>query len=174
MIRFIRSTGALIIVDQFTPESPVRSRLDHIMTTCLLINLFSTFFMTGLIWFVQIVHYPLFTKIGSRGFTQYAESHRHLTSLVVVPIMLLELIAAALLPLCIDTLSKRLLSWLALALLIGVWLATAILQVPLHEKLGNGYSDEDAEKLASTNWVRTILWTARSFVLLAILVMFIN
>jgi len=130
--------------------------------------------MTGLIWFVQIVHYPLFTKIGSRGFTQYAESHRHLTSLVVVPIMLLELIAAALLPLCIDTLSKRLLSWLALALLIGVWLATAILQVPLHEKLGNGYSDEDAEKLASTNWVRTILWTARSFVLLAILVMFIN
>lgn len=54
--------------------------------------------MTGLIRFVQIVHYPLFTKIGSRGFAQYAESHRHLTSLVVVPLMLLELLSAFLLP----------------------------------------------------------------------------
>lgn len=144
------------------------------MTVCLLINLFSTFFMTGLIRFVQIVHYPLFTKIGSRGFAQYAESHRHLTSLVVVPLMLLELLSAFLLPFYMNSVSGRGLSWLARALLVGVWLATAILQVPLHERLGNFYTDEDAEKLASTNWVRTILWTARSFVLLAILVMFID
>ncbi|MCA9802176.1 MAG: hypothetical protein KC777_09325 [Cyanobacteria bacterium HKST-UBA02] len=130
--------------------------------------------MTGLIWFVQIVHYPLFTRVGSRTFTQYAESHRHLTSLVVVPLMLLEVFSALLLPFIINSGTGRGLSWLALALLVGVWLSTAVLQVPLHEKLGNCYSEEDAEKLASTNWVRTILWTARSFVLLAILCRFIR
>jgi hypothetical protein len=30
----------------------------------LLANLAATFFMVGLIWFVQIVHYPLFGQVG--------------------------------------------------------------------------------------------------------------
>ena len=31
----------------------------------LLLHAGATFFMCGLIWFVQIVHYPLFAQVGS-------------------------------------------------------------------------------------------------------------
>jgi hypothetical protein len=34
------------------------------MTWPLLLQAFATFAMTGLIWFVQVVHYPLFRAVG--------------------------------------------------------------------------------------------------------------
>ena len=33
-----------------------------------LLQLASTLAMVGLIWFVQVVHYPLFEKVGAGGF----------------------------------------------------------------------------------------------------------
>lgn len=43
----------------------------------LLLNLASALFMTGLIWFVQVVHYPLFERIRS---LRWSMSFRHLAS----------------------------------------------------------------------------------------------
>ena len=50
----------------------------------------ATLFMVGLIWFVQVVHYPLMALVGEHGFASYAQRHQSLTSLVVAPAMLLE------------------------------------------------------------------------------------
>ena len=33
----------------------------------LLLHAAATLFMTGLIWFVQVVHYPLFARVGEDG-----------------------------------------------------------------------------------------------------------
>ncbi|NBO65221.1 MAG: hypothetical protein EBU88_10340, partial [Acidobacteria bacterium] len=63
----------------------------------LLANLASTFFMIGLIWFVQIVHYPLFERVGRDGFAAYESAHSQLTSLVVIPPMLVELVTTVML-----------------------------------------------------------------------------
>ena len=54
------------------------------------LQLFSTLAMVGLIWFVQVVHYPLFAKVGSAGFTEYEQLHQQRTTLVVAPLMLTE------------------------------------------------------------------------------------
>lgn len=35
----------------------------------------ATLWMTGLIWFVQVVHYPLFALVGSTGFAAYESAH---------------------------------------------------------------------------------------------------
>jgi hypothetical protein len=35
------------------------------------IHLAATWFMVGLIWVIQIVHYPLFTSVGSDSFAEY-------------------------------------------------------------------------------------------------------
>ena len=40
------------------------------------INIASTWFMIGLIWFVQIVHYPLFVYVGSKEFRTFHENHK--------------------------------------------------------------------------------------------------
>ena len=60
----------------------------------LIANLISTWYMVGLIWMVQIVHYPLFGKVGPDQFVGYQISHQSLTTLVVGPPMLVEIVTA--------------------------------------------------------------------------------
>ena len=43
--------------------------------TALLANAAATLFMTGLIWFVQVVHYPLFAFVSGPGAAAYAARH---------------------------------------------------------------------------------------------------
>ena len=51
----------------------------------LLANVASTLLLVGLIWFVQIVHYPQFVRVGSERFAEYETIHVRLTTWVVVP-----------------------------------------------------------------------------------------
>lgn len=55
----------------------------------------ATWALIGLIWTIQLVHYPLFAQVGRHTFKAY--HHRHTTQItwVVAPLMLMELITAA-------------------------------------------------------------------------------
>ena len=57
----------------------------------------ATLYMTGLIWFVQVVHYPLMAAVGRDGFAAYESAHARLTTFVVAPGMLVEALCAGLL-----------------------------------------------------------------------------
>ena len=131
----------------------------------LLIQLASCWFMTGLIWFVQIVHYPLFSKVGQDQFIVYEKFHNTLTTWVVGPVMLAEAITA----LILATRQGGILLWTCLTLLGVIWLTTAFLQVPQHSILEAGFNPEAHKKLVSTNWIRTILWSARALLLTTLL-----
>jgi hypothetical protein len=50
----------------------------------------TSWFMTGLIWFVQIVHYPLFANVGTEQSKTYAQLHCDLTGAVVVVPMIVQ------------------------------------------------------------------------------------
>lgn len=127
----------------------------------LIANLISTWYMVGLIWMVQVVHYPLFAKVGSEQFDSYQVSHQSLTSLVVGPPMLIEIATAVLLlwnrPAAVPAWSV----YLALGLLAIVWASTAFLQVPCHEKLTGGFDAAIHSRLVVSNWIRTVCWTGR-------------
>jgi hypothetical protein len=56
----------------------------------------------------------------------------------------------------------------ALGCLILIWASTFLLQVPLHGILEQQPDTRSMERLVTTNWTRTILWTLR-LVLLGIL-----
>jgi hypothetical protein len=58
-------------------------------------QLVSTLAMVGLIWFVQVVHYPLFGKVGVVGFHDYEQSHQQRAGLVVAPLMSTKQLSAA-------------------------------------------------------------------------------
>lgn len=124
--------------------------------------------MTGLIWFVQIVHYPLFTGVGGDRFTSYAQQHARRTSWVVAAPMLLELTTAILL--LVRSLRPAFLpqssALAALLLLVMIWISTGLVQVPLHNRLALGFDARSARLLVATNWFRTVLWTARTGLLL--------
>ena len=57
-------------------------------------HLMATVAMGGLIWFVQVVHYPMFAAVGDDEFVSYEAHHTQRTARVVGPIMAVEGLAA--------------------------------------------------------------------------------
>jgi hypothetical protein len=132
------------------------------MKWILLINFAVTLYMTGVIWFVQVVHYPLFGKVGAADYVAYHSEHVRRTGYVVALPMLLELASALALsfrpP---ESLSPELL-WIGVGLVGALWLSTGLLQVPRHRVLGGGYVQDAHRVLVISNWLRTVLWSVRA------------
>ena len=127
----------------------------------LISNFVSTWFMVGLIWIIQVVHYPLFKLVGNETYEAYQASHQSLITLIVGPVMLIELITGFLL---LQKSLPNIRKWsvvLAFVLLIVVWLSTALIQVPCHEQLTRGFNADVHAWLVNSNWIRTVAWTGR-------------
>lgn len=122
--------------------------------------------MTGVIWFVQIVHYPLFNRVGENDFVRFESAHAALTTMVVFPAMLLELVSAAALLLHHFEESVAWRYWLGLGLLAVIWFSTMFIQVPKHSELSAGFNAAVHASLVATNWIRTVAWSLRSLLAL--------
>jgi uncharacterized membrane protein len=137
------------------------------MKLILLTQVFATLFMVGLIWFVQIVHYPLYANVGRDHFSDYEALHNRMTTWVVGPAMLVELVTAVMLVKYSPSASSML-AWMGVGLLVVIWISTAALSVPAHDVLTAGFSEGAYRKLVNTNWIRTVAWTARGVILMVI------
>ena len=139
----------------------------------LIAHLALTLFLSGLIWTVQVVHYPLFSMVGSSGFAEYEKEHQRRISVIVAPFMVIEAMTAALLLwVALSWSSPPLSSWVAgtnLGLVALTWLSTFVLQVPQHRILSGGFDADAHARLIRSNWVRTVAWSARSILLLVAL-----
>jgi hypothetical protein len=125
------------------------------------LNLASTWYMVGLIWMVQIVHYNLFDRVGASGFAAYEADHNRLITPIVALPMLVELVTAAMLFFVTPPGFPR---WAAVVGIICVgliWLSTAALQIPFHGRLSAGFDASAYRGLLLTNWIRTVLWSVR-------------
>ena len=127
----------------------------------LLANVAAAAFMTGVIWIVQLVHYPLMAGWPHDQFGVWEGLHRRAIGPVVVPAMLAEGAAAGLLLLRPPRRGPRWPGWAAAGLLILVWASTFLVQVPCHERLSTGWDAALHSRLVATNWIRTLAWTAR-------------
>ena len=135
----------------------------------LLLQLFASIFMVGVIWYVQLVHYPLMAGWPHDDFPRWEAAHRQQTGFVVVPAMLAEGLAVMAL------LGKRpagvpvWMVWTGALLLLAIWGSTFGIQVPLHEKLATGWDTVAHTSLVQSNWLRTVLWSARGLLAVAML-----
>jgi hypothetical protein len=125
-------------------------------------HLTATAAMAGLIWFVQIVHYPLFHRVGRERFAAYEGDHQRRTSWVVGPPMAVEGATAIILVFAAVPGVGRWFRVASLGMLGVVQASTLLLQVPRHGQLGEGYEEETVRRLVSSNWIRTVGWTARA------------
>lgn len=126
-----------------------------------LLNLISTWYMVGLIWMVQIVHYKMFDRVGDEAFIKYAVDHARLITPIVGLPMLIEIATAGGLLLIAPAGMSRVILAAGFGLVLVVWLSTAVLQVPCHEQLARGFDVSIYQKLVSTNWIRTVAWSLR-------------
>jgi hypothetical protein len=135
----------------------------------LFVQLFATIALTGVIWLVQIVHYPLFAFVGDEKYKIFHVSHMNWISFVVAPLMIAEALTAILIVFYQPPNANSLVLWFGLILVASIWASTFFLQVPLHERLALGFDAETHHALVSTNWIRTAAWTIRSGICLWLL-----
>jgi uncharacterized membrane protein len=125
------------------------------------LNLLSTWYMVGLIWMVQIVHYQMFDRVGADVFQRYALDHsRLITPIVAIP-MLIEIATAFGLLIVSPAGMPRTWLMIGVVLVLVIWASTVLLQVPCHERLASGFDREIYARLVTSNWIRTIAWSAR-------------
>ncbi len=128
----------------------------------------ATGMMARLIWFVQIVHYPLLGRVGevaSERFSELSHTHASRTTLVVAPLMLIEVISAGV----VLVTAPNLWSIAGAAILAMIWISTFGVQVPLHARLARGFDASVHRLLLHSNWVRTFAWSARLPIAIALL-----
>jgi len=123
-----------------------------------IINLVCSIFMVGLIWFVQLVHYPSFRFVDD-GFAAFHNHHTFKTGIIVMPVMVVEVTTSG----WLWSLSN---SWLTVNSIgfyavIAIWVTTAVFHLPLHNALNKAKDEAAINKLVATNWIRTVLWTLK-------------
>lgn len=124
-----------------------------------------TWALVGLIWTIQVLHYPLFRHVEASAWKDFHESHARRITWLVAVLMPAEVVLAGLMLVR----APGGLAWAGAALLVVVWLSTALLQMPLHRRLGDGYDPHVGRALVRTNWIRTLAWTARGAIAFAML-----
>ena len=89
-------------------------------------NILATWYLVGLIWTIQVVHYNLFDRVGQKEFKQYEADHNRLITPIVGPPMLIEIATAGLLLTMAPPGFPR---WAAVAggaMVIMIWISTAL------------------------------------------------
>ena len=132
------------------------------ISVVLVTNAALTLFLTGVVWVVQTVHYPIFRFLDEQRFAEAHALHTSRITPVVAPAMIAELISAFILVIMPPSGVPQLLMAAGLALVAVVWLSTFLIQVPLHSRLSRRHSLEEVRRLVMGNWIRTSAWSFRS------------
>ena len=130
------------------------------------IHLVSTSFMVGVIWIVQLVHYPTFLFIDEQKSYDFQKFHMSRISYIVMPAMTTELFSGIYIYIYSNMAIDSNLFLLALTILIINWIITALVFVKMHNKLLINYKIEIISLLVKWNWLRTLLWSVRLILLL--------
>ena len=132
-------------------------------------HLTATLYMTGLIWMVQKVSYPLMATVGQAESAAFERMHCDRIAWVVGLPMLVEGITGLILLWYSPPWFPAWGFWLGAALLFGNAASTQFLQMPCHKKLADGFDQNVHQHLVKTNWIRTAFWSLRSCLVIGML-----
>ena len=140
------------------------------MSFIFLFNLVLSFIAVGLIWTIQLVHYPSMSFISKDKFPEYHNFHSIRISILAMPLMFTEMVTSIMLFYQNFSNTFYIVFFSNLIIVILIWCSTFLIQVPLHNSLSKEKDIEKLSRLVHTNWIRTILWTVRS----ALMISFLN
>jgi hypothetical protein len=126
----------------------------------LLVQTAAARYMVGFIWTMQIVHYPLFDRVGRDAFAAYETEHNRRFGVLVAPGIAVVAVTAVI-QLFVRSATTPLAATIGeLVLLIVIIVSTVLYQAPQHARLSSGFDPAAYQTLVNSNWVRTIAWTA--------------
>lgn len=122
----------------------------------------ATVWLAGMIWTVQVVHYPLFALVGEDGFSAYAAAHTTRISLLLLGPWAVQGVTTAWVLLS----RPRGVPWwmvlAAAAAAAATVVVTVAVSVPQHDVLGDGFDAHAHARLVWTNWWRTLAWSVHA------------
>ena len=140
----------------------------------LLANFVAATVMTGVIWFVQWVHYPLLASVPVDRAVETAIKHQRSTGQVLAIPMAVEGFTTLGLLISRPEGVQVIWPWIGAVLLAVALGSTVILSVPLHAKMVANPTAEVGRRLVVTNWPRTIAWSARAVVCTLMLMQYVR
>ena len=148
-------------------QSPTKGSPLNIFALILQLHFAVTLYLVGLIWIVQIIHYPSMKYVEPSRFVAFEKEHCQRIAPIVAPAMLLEGALSFLVCYLIFWeqigVGAGVASVIGLFLLGCIWFSTFAVQVPIHNRLAEGVNIDLIAKLVRTNWIRTAAWTLRGF-----------
>lgn len=124
------------------------------------LHISATAIMTGVIWVVQVILYPWIHRCPPDQFIVFHTQYMKRIGLIVGPVMVIEAVTGMWLFMALDGRGQTMLGQ-SLLVLVTIWISTAVIQVPCHQKLVQGYDAAIHRKLVNTNWIRTVGWSLR-------------
>lgn len=137
-----------------------------------ILHLVSTSIMVGVIWIIQLVHYPTFLYIDKQKYMKFQEFHMSRVSYIVMPTMIAELFSGIYILFYNNILMVNTFFLLASFSLFLNWVITALVFVKIHNRLLIKYEKNIILLLVKLNWLRTILWSLRLVFLTIIIFLF--
>lgn len=131
------------------------------------IHLAATGFMVGLIWTIHAVHYPLFAFVPEPYEPFQGEHMKRISRLLVIP-WGIEVASALGLLLLADGGRQRSWSLVGGALVVAIVVVTGLLAAPAHGRLLERFDAAEHRSLMRIDLARTLLWTARGAVAIAL------
>lgn len=114
----------------------------------------------AVIWFVQLVHYPLYAEIDADHFAQYHAGHLKRARWMLAPVFLGECALAIGLVAWVDVAQARW-AWGGLvAYGLGMVLTVTTIEA-CYRRLNRGFDVDAWRGLLRWNWARVVLWSAR-------------
>lgn len=114
-------------------------------------------YMCGVIWLIQLIHYPSFVSVEPSQFANFHHRHSAVMGVLVGPVMIVELLAG----LWLVSQHAHVVSLANVVIVLLLWIFTFFVSVPLHNQLSAGFDLKVIHQLVLTNWPRTFLWTAK-------------
>ncbi len=130
----------------------------------------STLWLAGMIWTIQVVHYPLFELVGD-DFVAYEAAHSSRISFLLLGPWAVQGVTTAWILL---SRPAGVPSWMVLAaavLAAATVLVTVLVSVPQHDVLRDGFDAAAHATLVGTNWWRTLAWTGHGVLAVWMLVL---
>ena len=133
-----------------------------ITTGFLLVDTAATLAMTGVIWTMQVLNYPLLALVGRDAFAAYEAAHnRRFGSIVIPGVVGAAVGTVGLLFARADAIPL----WLPVGqagLLVVIIASTAALQGRYHTRLAAGFDPHLHSALVRSNWIRVAAWSLAS------------
>lgn len=143
--------------------------MTQLAVVALLLHVCTTAALAGVSWFLQVVHYPLFARVGRRRFSRYGAAHRLVHPLVLWPLMVVELITALALAASAQSIIRPELQAAGLVLLACVWGLTIRIQRSPAKALETAFYPAALRSLLRLHCFRTTCWNLRVVVVVLML-----